>query len=328
MPGRAGDVRSVPEGFSLRGVSLDDAPSISDIVNRCMLDEIGLAWTDVEEIRDELKAPGRDASELDALIVDERTGADVAYLQLWNDVPPFTEVFALAYALPEYRGRGLSASLLRLAETRARDRLLRNGLPGIALQAPRFDGNEPARRLFESLGFRYVRTFFRMQIELEGSPAQTDVAGISFRTFDVDADAEGTHSALAEAFRDHWGHAFPGYSQWRHAMIDGEGSRFDAGLWFLACEGPEIVGAACCRAATPRDPNTAQVDELGVRREWRGRGIGLALLRRAFVKFGRRGIHRAELTVDAESPTGALGLYRRAGMDVRYASEVWQKDLR
>ena len=286
-----------------------------------------MSWTDVEEIRDELEAPGRDALELDCLIVDERTGADVAYLQLWNDIPPFTEAFALAYALPEYRGRGLSACLLRLAETRASDRMRRNGLRGIALQAARFQGNDPARRLFASLGFRYVRTFFRMQIELDDPPAVGAVAGIDIRTFDVDRDAGGTHAALAEAFGDHWGHGFPDYAQWRHKMIDGEGSRFDAGLWFLACDGPEIVGVACCRAGTPHDATAAAVDTLGVRRAWRGRGIGLALLQRAFVGFERRGIHRAELTVDAESPTGALGLYRRAGMVVRYASEIWQKDL-
>jgi GNAT superfamily N-acetyltransferase len=317
----------VPDGFSLRGVSLADAPSICDIIDRCMLDEIGLPWTDVEETRSDLEAPGRDGLELDALVVDERTGGDVGYLQLWNDIPPFTEVFALAYALPEYRGRGLSACLLRLAETRARDRMRSHGLPEIALQAARFDGNEPARRLFMSLGFRYVRTFFRMQIVLDELPSQADITGIAMRTFDLDRDAEGTHAALAEAFRDHWGHGLPGYAQWRHAMIEGEGSRFDAGLWFLACDGPEIVGAACCRASTPRDPTAAEVDELGVRRDWRGRGIGLALLQRAFVEFDRRGIRRAELTVDAASPTGALGLYRRAGMDVRYASEIWQKDL-
>lgn len=318
---------SVPEGFSVRRVSLDDAGSISDIVNRCMIDEIGLSWTDVEEIRSELEAPGRDGLELDCLIVDERTGDDVAYLQLWNDNPPFTEAFALAYALPEYRGRGLSACLLRCAETRARERMHRNDLLRIVLQVARFQGNDPARRLFASLGFRYVRTFFQMQIELTEPPAAGDVAGIEIRTFDVERDADGTYAALAEAFRDHWGHAFPDPAQWRYRMIDGEGSRFDAGLWFLACEGPEIVGAACCRSGTPRDATAAEVDELGVRRGWRGRGIGLALLQRAFVEFGRRGIHRAELTVDAESPTGALGLYRRAGMDVRYASEIWQKDL-
>jgi mycothiol synthase len=318
---------SVPEGFSIRPVSLGDVESICDIVNRCMVDEIGLPWTDVEEIRDELEAPGRDAFELDALVVDDDTGTAVGYLQLWNDIPPFTEVFALAYALPEYRGRGLSACLLRLAETRAHERMRRNGLARIALQAARFHANEPARELFTSLGLRYVRTFFQMQIELHERPAERDVAGIEIRRFDVDRDAAGTHAALAEAFDDHWGHAYPDYAQWRHRMIDGEGSRFDAGLWFLACDGPEIVGAACCRAETPRDASAAEVDALGVRRAWRGRGIGLALLGRAFVEFERRGIRRAGLTVDAESPTGALGLYRRAGMDVRYASEIWQKDL-
>jgi ribosomal protein S18 acetylase RimI-like enzyme len=70
------------------------------------------------------------------------------------------------------------------------------------------------------------------------------------------------------------------------------------------------------------------VDILGVRRGWRRRGIGLALLGAAFTEFHRRGIPRAELGVDSENPTGATRLYERAGMHVAHAWETWEKELR
>jgi GNAT superfamily N-acetyltransferase len=60
---------------------------------------------------------------------------------------------------------------------------------------------------------------------------------------------------------------------------------------------------------------------------WRRRGIALALLRTAFAEFHRRGIPRAELGVDAENPTGATRLYERAGMDVAFGWEFWEKEL-
>ena len=52
---------------------------------------------------------------------------------------------------------------------------------------------------------------------------------------------------------------------------------------------------------------------LGVRRPWRKRGLGLALLLHSFSAFHRRGQRRVSLGVDAGSLTGALRLYERAG---------------
>ncbi|WP_201391081.1 GNAT family N-acetyltransferase [Ktedonobacter sp. SOSP1-85] len=56
------------------------------------------------------------------------------------------------------------------------------------------------------------------------------------------------------------------------------------------------------------------VNTLAVAREWRGRGVGLALLQHAFGEFARRGLQRASLSVDAQNLTGATRLYQRAGM--------------
>jgi GNAT superfamily N-acetyltransferase len=67
--------------------------------------------------------------------------------------------------------------------------------------------------------------------------------------------------------------------------------------------------------------------ELAVRRPWRRRGVALALLHSAFGEFHRRGIPRAELNVDAESPTGATRLYEAAGMHVAFSWETWEKQL-
>jgi mycothiol synthase len=66
---------------------------------------------------------------------------------------------------------------------------------------------------------------------------------------------------------------------------------------------------------------------LGVRRPWRRRGLGLALLRETFGLFYDRGEGRVGLGVDAENPSGATRLYERAGMHVEAEHQTWEKEL-
>ncbi|HVM70013.1 MAG TPA: GNAT family N-acetyltransferase, partial [Gaiellaceae bacterium] len=58
------------------------------------------------------------------------------------------------------------------------------------------------------------------------------------------------------------------------------------------------------------------VSLLGVRRPWRRRGLGEALLLHSFAAFRAAGYRRGTLGVDASSPTGATRLYERVGMRV------------
>ena len=68
---------------------------------------------------------------------------------------------------------------------------------------------------------------------------------------------------------------------------------------------------------------------LGVRRPWRGRGIGRALLLTAFVAVHiRGGGTRSSWGVDAANPSGATRLYEDVGMRELHSFEIWEKSLR
>jgi mycothiol synthase len=315
-------------GFSLRAVTLPDAEAVADVIDDCIRAEIGLPWTTPEEMRNDWSGPGYDLP-ADALLLNE-DGEAAGYLQLWCDIAPFNELLSIVFVRPRYWSRGLSAFLLRLGEERARERIHRAPADlRVTHQVVRFAHNEAAGALFRSLDYTYLQTVWVMRIELDSPPpAASATEGITIRTFDPERDARATHAALAEAFLDHRGHGFPSYEQWRHHNLDGEGAQFDRRLWFVAADGDEIVGAATCQPTTARDPDSAEVGRLGVRRGWRRRGAGLALLQTAFGEFHRRGIRRAELGVDSENPTGATRLYERAGMHVAYSWETWEKELR
>ena len=67
------------------------------------------------------------------------------------------------------------------------------------------------------------------------------------------------------------------------------------------------------------------VGVLAVRRPWRRRGLGEALLRESFALFAERGKRAAGLGVDAENTTGAVALYERVGMHVVRRSDTWER---
>jgi ribosomal protein S18 acetylase RimI-like enzyme len=99
---------------------------------------------------------------------------------------------------------------------------------------------------------------------------------------------------------------------------------YDPTLWFLIRDRDEV--AATVRNDPERNGG-GYVGEIGVRRPWRGRGLGRALLLHSFAEFQRRGQTRVTLGVDAENPTGATKLYDSVGMHVEMESVVFEKVL-
>jgi mycothiol synthase len=65
-----------------------------------------------------------------------------------------------------------------------------------------------------------------------------------------------------------------------------------------------------------------------VRRPYRRRGLGKALLLRAFGALHAQGLRGADLHVDADSLTGATGLYAKVGMTAHPRFATWEKELR
>ena len=96
----------------------------------------------------------------------------------------------------------------------------------------------------------------------------------------------------------------------------------------MAWSGEEIAGISLCWPKGEGDPEKGYIGILGVRRAWRGKGLGLALLQHSFVEFYRRGKKQATLHADAENITGALRLYTKAGMHIHRQFDNYEKELR
>jgi len=135
--------------------------------------------------------------------------------------------------------------------------------------------------------------------------------------------------ALYEAFRDHWGSLPETYEQYRDRILHlFERPSVSPALSLAALDGEEVVAATISSKGMPGDPLQGWIHLLGVRRAWRRRGVGEALLRRSFAVFRAAGLASAGLNVDAESLTGATRLYERVGMRVTRRNLTYELELR
>jgi ribosomal protein S18 acetylase RimI-like enzyme len=150
------------------------------------------------------------------------------------------------------------------------------------------------------------------------------------RSFDPEKDLLPIYKVDEEVFQDHFGHLpepeDEGFKRFVHHMTGSDA--YDPDLWFLAVDGDQIVGICICRKYGDEGKDTGHVSVLGVRRPWRRKGIALALLQHSFGEFYRRGKRKVDLGVDAESLTGAVDLYQKAGMYVRRQFDLYEKELR
>jgi mycothiol synthase len=178
--------------------------------------------------------------------------------------------------------------------------------------------------VYAQLGFRTVRHSFRMALELgPDSEAPVWPGGIEVSPFEPGQEHD-VYEAIRETWLDTWEPWEESFDEWAHWWFGRDG--FDPSLWFLARDGDEIAGFSLCLPSETRK-DTCIVSLLGVRRPWRRRGLGEALLRHSFAEFWRRGFRRAQLGVDAESPTGATRLYERVGMRVVRRLDFYEKEL-
>jgi mycothiol synthase len=245
--------------------------------------------------------------------VEDETGEPIAFCGSFERGTDFESWIAVR---PEHCGRGLSTELLRRAERRARD------LGGGVLRVGMLAENDRARALLESLGFNEVRRFYRMQIDFDGElPPPVPVDGITIATFRIE-QARAFHAATNEAFADDWGFHPTPFEEWETRRL--HAPETDTSLWFIAWDDDQIAGVIRCDGTKF---SGGFVGVLGVRAPWRGRGIGMALLRRAFAEYHRRGASHVSLGVDAQNPTGATRLYERAGMRVVSEDIVFEKKL-
>ena len=266
-----------------------------------------------DHVLGEMRLPGTD---LDAslLVFDERGRAE-GYLILELD-DALNTIFCNAYvdpaSLPEYPSliNELIDHALEYGRHIAIDRHNSWEIACAAYAEDTSYGDALTRA-----GFEAVRHFFRMRIDLvENPPAEPAPwpAGVTMETVVTEAQQREVWEVAEASFADHWRAVWRPFDEWL-ARMTADSEFPDPDLWWLV----RVDGTPAAFLVGDRSRahlGDGYVGEVGVKREFRGRGLARGLLLRHFHASALAGHGGVQLGVDASNPTGALQLYESVGM--------------
>jgi mycothiol synthase len=291
-----------------------DLPGVGAIWHACV-DEGAWEGTDHAEIERQLEQI--EAEPWWTLVADVDGAVAGSITPRLNDVSVATA----------HRRRGIGTALVRASLDVVR--ALRD--PYLLLYVP--GGGDPpvhtpARRFAEACGLAYRATLTRMLLDdLSGVPEPELPTGVVLRTFGTDGEDTDAYVDLMNAsFLSHptpvsWtrqqverAHAMPG--------VDMDG----IALLSLSDRPSALVGFARTRVEEDdAGRRFGEVALVGVLPEWRGRGLGRALMRWSIARFRSLGLEEAELLVVAANDR-ALGLYAAEGFRTVVAWPQWSLD--
>jgi len=234
-----------------------------------------------------------------------------------------------------------SDALFAWAEAQARAVGAARGLAEQQIDTGAFADDVRQHGWLEDAGFTRVRTWWQMsrsveaaEAELVPDPARWERKGVVFRLVERQGDGlpdvedlRAVHDVLEGAFTDHFNSAEETLQEFVHRLREDPGHRWDH-WWLAELEDGEPAGALVGTVSeSATGPDGSYVSYLGVLESARGRGVATGLLRTIIADAASRGRDRVGLEVDADSPTGADGLYTSMGWGTKYVTESWHRDV-
>jgi mycothiol synthase len=248
-----------------------------------------------------------------AWLVHDGAGELAGYVELESS-DPSSSVYVFLPIHPRHRA-ALRPALLRWALVRADE--VAQGSPAVRVTFAAEDDGAAADTAAE--GLVPVRRFWHLERTLDPSVTEpSPPPGVTVRSFVSGVDAHAVWEILTAAFEGHFGIDPLPFDGWLAEIASS--AVWDASLVFLGALDGRDVGVLVGFDAD----GVAWVGELGVQAEARGRGVGTALLHRAFATFAARGLRRVRLNVDPQNETGATGLYAGLGMRPRRTWHVYE----
>ena len=194
----------------------------------------------------------------------------------------------------------------------------------------------------EWAGFAQVRTWWQMSRPVTPEEADLDAdvrEGVRIRQVErqgtgmpSEEDLRIVHDVLESAFADHFNSHEETFDEFVFRLREDPGHRWDH--WWIAelledGQEPEPAGALVGAVVEGEgdQPDGSYVEYIGVLANARGRGVAKSLLSTVIADAASRGRDRVGLEVDADSPTGADGLYKSMGWATKYSTESWHKDV-
>lgn len=298
-------------GLTWRPLTREDAQAAADLLNAMeSVDGIGEHYT-AEDTLQELADPYADLERGSLAAFDGDVMIGFMKIRFKPAAQEVHRVFLDGGVHPGHRRRGIGTRLVEAGVAAAKVLHARHH-PGLRLAV---DVHRPGHiaglaELMRSQGFAPVRYFRRMEHSLRNvSPVRARIEPWSAET---DEDFRRVRNA---AFEDHWGAVPMPPDMWRNKIVN-QTFRPEVSFLFRDADGTPagllvtLSWDADTEATGIRDAHFMVVGTLP---EHRKRGIAGALLAHALRAAAEQGYDRASLVVDSASPSGASGVFEKAG---------------
>lgn len=318
----------LPVALSARPVRYDgDGPDLADrvallqVAHRIEQTYLGAADTTAAEMVEMVAGP--DVLREESLLVvdpqDEPVGS------CWYDVDEVGRVvFCESFVDPQrHDARALLDALVRHGIDVAHRVIA--GREGWKIRTGLLAVETTYDEVLRTNGYAPIRRFWRMEIRSDSPEMPTTSPalppGVTVETGGSAAQRQSIYEVDQAAFTDHWNFNPRSYDEaWKHVLSE-PGARPE--YWsLLRVDGDPA--ALCLLSDSRRERGYGYVSVLGVRREYRRRGLAQLLLRRTFVQARADGLVGTALHVDSQNPTGAISLYESVGMTAAQVVDVYE----
>ncbi len=331
----------LPEGWSASAPGVDDVGELTRLLRRH--EERARGWATSSEDDLLIEVSDRGYLTRDNVVLCDETGE----LRGWASAHDRAAGRMLLVVVVDDRlepevADVAAEALFGWADEAARRVGAARGLAVQQIDAGAFADDVRQHRWLERTGFERVRSWWQMTRPVSADEAELDAdvrEGVRIRKVErqgtgmpSEEDLRIVHDVLESAFEDHFNSHEETFEEFVSRLREDPGHRWDH--WWIAElvddeADPEPAGALVGAVSEGGEgrPDGSYVEYIGVLANARGRGVAKSLLRTVIADAAARGRDRVGLEVDADSPTGADGLYVSMGWQTTYTTESWHKDV-
>ncbi|WUD77296.1 GNAT family N-acetyltransferase [Streptomyces sp. NBC_00510] len=232
---------------------------------------------------------------------------------------------------PDYRRQGVGTVLLKagIAGAKALHALHQPTLK-LEVQVQNCERIAGAAELFRSQGFAPARYYHFMEHPLgDAIPDAAIPDGLRVEPWSEQNDEE-FRMIRNEAFKDHWGTVPVPVDAWKNKITN---HTFRPAVSFLLRDVANGAPAGMLVTMSwEADTVATGVREahfmlIGTLRDYRKRGVAGGLIRHALRSAADQGYGKASLSVDSTNPSGAFGIYEKAGFTPKERYVRWALDV-
>ena len=220
---------------------------------------------------------------------------------------------------PEHRHQGIATRLLDYALDRAKEL----GAKVAHVEVPQ--DNIVAKRVLSKLGFRFVRRFLHLKIDI-AKVCRQDMKQATQGCRHLQRGEEDKLTQIQNrSFAGIWGYNPNTVEAITYRINLSHCSPEDV---VLMCDGDRITGYCWTEITDEGEAASGErngrIFMLGTDPHYRGKGVGKRVLLAGLAHLNNKGLPVAELTVDSENKV-ACALYRSVGFEIRTSSLWYEK---